>query len=462
MQLAWRNLNKPEVLVHLIFAVLLVLAGLFYEERLVADSGYYVFRVINNQSFWVEHDRYILALSQIAPWVGVHLGLSLKAILVLHSLGHVLFFYSVYWIARYLLKFKPAGPLLLLLQLLGIQEGFFVPMFELYYAAGLCVLLLAIWRHPQKRLHYWALPPIAFFILTSHFYAYIMLGLLIALQFAENGWSQRKQYLLLLTVMAGVSVLKKFNVTPYEEGKINAFISTLKHAQYGWSYLKNLAAFLSQHYLALLLVLFASLGMLLKAKKWQQPILILGSFLATLVLVNISHYGFETSRYQEQVYFTLSFIVALPFALSFFKGQKASKAPFGLWLLLLLVISYQISGILKTSGKFTGRMQEMQSLISQARLQTGTKFSVAEDYLQYDPNWSYPLETLLFSSQNGPEHSLTICTQTDYTFGENPKRLTDPNTYLFRRWEVYPLQRLNPTYFRLKADIYNGLRQAQQ
>jgi len=42
---------------HLLFVLLGVLSLWLFQERLFADSGYYIFKVVNNESFWVEHSR---------------------------------------------------------------------------------------------------------------------------------------------------------------------------------------------------------------------------------------------------------------------------------------------------------------------------------------------------------------------------------------------------------------------
>jgi len=50
---------KYSLVEHFLFFVLGFLAAYYVEERIIADSGYYLFRVIDNESFWVEHNRFI-------------------------------------------------------------------------------------------------------------------------------------------------------------------------------------------------------------------------------------------------------------------------------------------------------------------------------------------------------------------------------------------------------------------
>src|SRR5690554_6365865 len=112
-----RNVNTEIKVIDLIshlFCGLLILLAIFYrEERLMADASCYFFRVINNESFWVGHDRYILILSQIAPWIASNLGLKMGTVVLLSSIGHVLFFYSLDLLIRYVFKDIHEGRLLL-------------------------------------------------------------------------------------------------------------------------------------------------------------------------------------------------------------------------------------------------------------------------------------------------------------------------------------------------------------
>src|SRR5688572_4443550 len=124
--------------------MLLVASAVFFEERMLADAAFYLSKVINEESFHIEHQRYILALSQLFTLLSVKLHLPLKAVLIVHSIGHVLFFYALFLICRYVLQNRIAGWWILLCQTAGLLHGFFVPMFEVYYAAGLLVLVYSL------------------------------------------------------------------------------------------------------------------------------------------------------------------------------------------------------------------------------------------------------------------------------------------------------------------------------
>ncbi|HET6991795.1 MAG TPA: hypothetical protein VFJ43_10745, partial [Bacteroidia bacterium] len=77
--------NYYSILTRLFFLIMAIFAVVFAQERFQADGAYYLFKVVNNGQFQIEHQRFILAVSQILPLIGVKLGLSLNAIIILNS-----------------------------------------------------------------------------------------------------------------------------------------------------------------------------------------------------------------------------------------------------------------------------------------------------------------------------------------------------------------------------------------
>ena len=171
------------------FAVLMVLSVIFYRERLLADSGYYLMRMINSGNPWIEHQRYILLLSQILPWAGVMLQLPLKIILILYSVNHILFPALIFYISVFHYRNQMAGIVLILLQIAGLTLGFFVPMFELYYAASLLVLLTAIlYSGKNSPVDNTLLLGSVFFIISSHPVGLVLLIMTFSIYVVDSGW----------------------------------------------------------------------------------------------------------------------------------------------------------------------------------------------------------------------------------------------------------------------------------
>ncbi len=443
---------RNNIVEHSLFIVLGIFAFFLFEERLIADSGYYIFRVINNETFWVEHNRFILIFSQIIPLIAVKIGLGLKTILCLYSLGHVVFFYSIFLISRYYYKDEQAGILLLLIQTLGIMSGFFVPMFELYYSAGLLVLFATILYHSNIRNNLIILCVLSFFILTAHQYSYILYLFILILHAEEFKLKYIKIYLLFATILTGVFIFKAYTASDYEQGKTNAFINTLKYGAYNAKYIRSLFAFLWKYYKELLFIELSTLILLIFSKEFLKTAIIGLIFMGTLAIINISYTGFEHSRYQEQVYFPLSFLATYPFLIYIIKNKKNNFRIIFSFIVFLIIIC-RIYGIWIDSKKYVRRTEEMKNIIENVRLKGVSKFIVNENILTCDPNWSYPIETMLLSSMKSNKNTITICTDADIDFNQNKAKLL-PGKYLFRRWEIYDIQSLNKKYFKLDSCEY--------
>ncbi len=425
----------------------------------MADSGYYLFKVINHEAFWVEHQRFILMLSQWLPLLGVKLGLSLKTVLVLYSLGHVLFFYLPFLLSRYGFQDRKAGLMLVLLQTLGITSGFFVPMFELYYGAGLLVLFSSVLHHSGKPWSLVLMLALSPLILWSHPMAMLLWLFVLVIHFLEQTRLPWRSYLLFGLLLVGYVVLKTSFASEYEQGKTGAFFSNLKNWDYDWNYAAGLVKFLFGAYSGLLLLQLIALLLTLRLRKYKMLAFLTLSFLGLLLLANLAFHGFDRSRYAEQIYFPLSFVAGYAFtqlaASEFALGKRFLS--FGLTMTAVVVIAAQLWSIRQTGHAFFGnRLSEMEAVIQLAQTEEGSKFSVFEGELKSDPNWSYPIETMFLSGLDSDLRMVTICTEEDLDFNENRDSL-GPNDYLFRRFERFPIKTLNPDYFQLESGDYRHL-----
>jgi hypothetical protein len=71
-------------------------------------------------------------------------------------------------------------------------------------------------------------------------------------------------------------------------------------------------------------------------------------------------------------------------------------------------------------------------------------------------NWSYPLETILLSSPDGTDRTVTIAPEEDLNFEGNYRKLKT-NQFIFRKWEIRNDSWLNPKYFHLDRGTYKPL-----
>ncbi|RYM33988.1 hypothetical protein ERX46_08460 [Brumimicrobium glaciale] len=443
-----------DIITHLFFFLLIILAVFYREERLMADASYYFFRVVNNESFWVEHDRYILILSQVAPWIGSNLGLKMETVVLISSIGHVLFFYSLYLITRYVFNDVYAGLILLSIQFLGISSGFFVPIFEFYYAMGLLVLFYVIFNNSKHKFRHFILIILAFFIITAHFYAIILLVYTLLIYAFEKKDFKIKKYLPYIIMIVLFIVLKPFVISDYEKAKSADFLSSLSNNVYDFKYLKSWLSYIAINYWDWALLVFSTITVMILKRKYM---LLLGYTLfliGLIIMVNVSSYGFGLSRYKEQVNFSLMFISGFTFVycISLFSTNFYKYTLLGL---ISVVFMFRFYSIWDTGKQFTYRLDEMKNIIDISQERDGTKFIVNQEKLMYDANWSYPVESLIFSSIHN-EKCVSIVIDDDYYFSNN-NNIIKPTEYMFRRWEIYDLSNLNANYFNLDESEYTRI-----
>jgi hypothetical protein len=444
-----------QVIEHIGFLLLLILSVLFNEERLLADSGYYLIQVINSKWFWIEHNRLILILPEIAPVLAVWLNLSLKWTVVFYSVGHIAFFYLVYWASK---RFgNPlAGAQILLLQVLGISSGFFVPMFELYYAAGLLILFDSIGAgkvNGWQRILLQAV--LVLFIASAHFFAIALLIFILAYRLLESRAWNIQQLILFASIVAGTMIYKKHNISEYEQGKIDAFISGLESYSPTWDYLQNLSRFMATTYPELLVLSLIGMALFAYNRRWTILLLYMSSMVILTVMITVTYVGFEPSRYQEQVYFPLSFVVVYVFCSSVLL-VNSNKLRSAFIALGILVLASRTVGIVQAGEWFTDRQQEMKRFIARAQDLPGTKFAVHEGLLTHDANWSYPIESLLISAADENLKTVSICTDMDLEYNNNGENLKQ-DEFVFRRYEIFQLSHLNHRYFKLDTTNYQWL-----
>ena len=442
---------------HLLFVVLFIYAIVYYKERLFADSGYYIYRVIDSNYFVVELNRFILLFSQILPVIALKLGGSLKTILISYSIWHVLFFYILFLISRYCYKNHAAGILLILLQTIGIRDGYFTPMFELYYGVGFLVLLVSILYKDNHTISDRILMVIlSLIILTSHPFTYFLLLSILLFHFIKHRWEYLTYYIVAIVLIILVMIYKNHSATDYERGKTNNMIYQFHNGIYNWDYLKSLFHFLFKYYMDLLVLGISTVIYFVLRKKYIKGILTIGIYLFFVAIVSLAYYGFEHSRYQEQVYFPLAFIVSYIFVFIAI-NNFSFRNTFIIYCFLAVLVIFRLIGISVAAVDFTYRITTAEKLIAKCQSLKGNKFVINEKDIVPEngigTNWSYPMETMLLSGINPNQKTITICTEEDITTNDNKAKLK-PENYLMRCWDIRDDASVNQKFFHLNDGEY--------
>ncbi|HOW30268.1 MAG TPA: hypothetical protein PLP88_01760 [Bacteroidales bacterium] len=449
---------------HLAWLSLFILSIYLYKERIFADSGFYVSQFINNEFFWIECQRIVLAFSQILPLAGVWAGIPLKYVLLLYSVSHVAFFYTLFLLVYYGMRDRRSGLLIILSQTVGIMHSFFTPMFELYYGVPLIITFYAFWRlNLDRPFVTFILIILEILLLLSHPLAFMLFIFLILYDLPERRHSKKSLYLYMLIaiVFAGVVVYKYFTMCEYETGKLAWQFNLKDNTTYlqllNPAYHKTMAVFMLKYYWEIMVALVVVTFMLISQKEWFRLLVVYSFFAAYMFLVN-SAYIMSPSRYMEQVMFPFVPIVFMPLIYNFPKDPRPGIKNISV-LLISALIGYRLFVIYEGSQVFVKRTEQMENLISAARPMGGSKFyadpqNIDHGYTQF--NWSYPLETLLLSSIRGSGYSVTIAPYEDLVFQKNIDKL-GAGDFLFRRWEIKDKSWLNSRYFHLDPGMYRPL-----
>ena len=458
-----RYILAGKLVPHLPFILLGLLSVFLYKERLFSDSGYYLFNALNSGSFRIEHDRYVLAISQLLPLAGVWLGFNLKTIILLYSIGHVLFFYVLFLFVYFGLGDRKSGLMLILLQTVGILQSFFTPQFELYYGIALLITFYAIFRQGIRGLFAIVLMIVLeFFALTSHPLVFMLFAFIILFDIQRKEPRDWKLYVLFALIFGGVIYFKFMTFSDYEQGKVNWHLNYTENKLYlnllSPEYLQKLGFFLLRFYTEVLLLWIIGILMLLRKKAFIKALMVIFAFTGYVAMVNAAYNGTEYSRYIEQVYFPLAFIALVPVVYSYPRSARPGLNNI-VFLSLAGLILFRIVMIYNASKPFILRTHQMENMIASARQMSGSKFIASENQFERPysiTDWSYPLESLLLSACDGKYSAVTIAPQADIKFNQNYKLLR-PYNLLFRKWEIYNYSWLNNDYFMLKPGPYQPL-----
>jgi len=452
-----------KILLHIPFVVLFVMAVILYQERLFADSGYYIFRVINESSFWIEHDRLVLAFSQILPLCALWLNAGLKTILITYSIGHVLYFYLIFFIALFLLKDNWAALGVILIQVIGIIFTFFTPQFELYYGAALLFLFYSLLS--KKILHKWniiLLVILEVLILSSHPMNFILLLFVLCFDFVTNEKKYQKHYTFLLLILLAGLIFKFLTFSEYEHAKIFFHLNFTKNRQYlnlfEMAYLVQLIRFLGSYYIDVVVLLIINILFYIKVREYGKLLLLSVFSMGYLVLVNITYDAVGPGRYIEQLYFPLVVIVIFPFLYDVFRRMSHTLLPA---ILLAVIVIYRLFLIIDHSIPFQQRALQITRLTAHCQQLDGSKFIFKEKNIMRPYtmlNWSYPIESLLLSAQEGKEKAVILINEKTYRYYSDNKLLTK-DYFIFRGKEMVPDSTINASYFNLAPTVYRSLNQ---
>lgn len=457
----YRYMAVNRIVPHIPWFVLFAMAAFFYKARIFAESGLYFSQFINTQTFYIECQRIISGISQIMPLIGVWLGLDIKYILLIYSLSPVIFFYILFLFVYYGLRDRRSGLLMILTQTVGIVHSFFIPVFELYYGVSLLITFYAIWRLPFRYNVLYILLILEVLILLSHPLAFMLFAYVLIYNFSKENTKPFKFYLPVILIFLGALAFKYFFLCDYESNKLAWQFNYAENEQYllfrNPAYYETIGIFMLRYFLEILIAFIIVIFMLIRQKQWFRLLVVSGTFLTYLFLVNSAN-TLVPSSYMEQLMFPFVLIVFMPLIYGF--PAKGRQGLFNISILLVsALIAYRLVLIYSGSDIFKKRITQMEQLIETARQKGGSKFVVTEDIADHEYsmfNWSYPIETMLLSAVDGNDQTITIVPDKDYYSDKANEKIT-ASQFIYRKLELRDYSWLNKKYFHFDIGPYQPI-----
>lgn len=458
-----RNERLMAAMPWLVLGYLAFFAWRFADERLYSDSGYYLARVVNDGAFRIEHGRWVLAVAQAIPLLGVKLGLPMKALIMLHSLSNVIWMGACLLIAQRMLRDRQAALAIAALHLIGLTHGLFCPVFELYYGADLLVLFIAVRRSTIVPEPWRLLAMISMVALIASCHA-IGSMLLAAALVMERVWTNRRESIILVSAFVIVVAFRLLSVSDYEKDSASFILKARDPLAVAEAFspaaLSGLIAYALRHYAdVLLMAIVASMALIRRRRRVEAPLFI-GFLLLMHALISLKLPGWFHDRYREQVNFgVVAWVVIMLFA----DAKRSLHAHAGFTWLLAAALLYRMVGAERMAPHYTERTRLIEAGIEQARREGKSKGIIPTAFFGPQHHaiellWSVPVESLLLSSKGGPAGTVSLITTEDIDLG---RLQGETHRFIFRRWDVMDRGWLDEHWFREPEGEYSRLGSAR-
>ncbi len=434
---------------HITFGVLAFLSIYFVTERLCyVDSAWQFWDRVNFEHFVFPSNRYGVFISEIPLFVAVKLGLPLKALVYIFSVGYIALYYLVWRICVYSLKSETAGLTLLLGLCIGVRQSFCHTVTETHQCLVYCALLFAVLDSSVicKEIYRWVLAlTISVLALATHPVAVFPILFLTGFYLVKNNklFSPLAYSVVALTV--GIAFIRflfpenEYDASQYGPLKNLSDLSFNLKEYYSLAYLVRRFRF---NYWVVLAVALVTIILV-----WKEKIPLKGCFsalgvLGYFVLSIIAFRRGDSDLMMEKNFLPGIFMVNLVFADQFircnFQNDFRKMGAFSFILISGIVVI--IYGCLY----FQKRNIYLLSLIDKAASKNISKAIFTSSTC--NPNkleipWAIGCESLLLSQFTYGECWTIVLKSPDMTIDENGL------CFIPVKWCCFAKKNLNPKYF---------------
>lgn len=135
---------KNSLFQYIFFVTYLLLSLVFYKERVYyTDTAFYLFNIVQKESFFVAHERYFAVFFEILPVLLVKLHVPLKWVAMGFSLNVALIYVGVFWLLKKVIPSESAIWSLIFLLTLPVSDTFYFLAAEVIVGLS-CVIVLQV------------------------------------------------------------------------------------------------------------------------------------------------------------------------------------------------------------------------------------------------------------------------------------------------------------------------------
>ncbi len=382
----------------------------FARERLYADAAYFLIQVVKEGDLHVINGRWIIALIQWLPVVGVRLEVPMSTLITLASLANGVVMLACYLYLTLRLKDPKAGAFVVATQLVGVAHALFCPVFEFYYGAMLLVVFWSIvYTDRTSRWERHILLSVLFIlIISSHFMALLVMLLTLAM---ERIW-QRPRLMVWLVVLGALHLWQRLTfLTEYEAGAFGSVFTRLHDLGLLWTFSPGRlgAVFLHAvfHYPDTLVLATIATIVLVRSRDAYGLFVYLGGLASIYVLTSLFLPDATQSYYREIVDYPPTVWVLFVVVSRGMAHRTWRPVVLGA---LLCVLTFRLAYTVKVAEAYTARVHWMEQRITDAR-EHGIRRGLVTELPSMVPFGRQvttlpplsPMETLLLSARQGPD-----------------------------------------------------------
>lgn len=399
-------------------AAILIMGGFamaFAKERLYADAGYFLVRVVDEEGFHVINHRWLMPLIQWLPLLGVKLGVGLPAVVVLYSLGNIVLAAAAFLFTGMVLRDRVHALVLLATQFVGLAHALFCPVFELYYGAMLLIVLRAVLRntHLNERVR-WALALALFVLVAScHFLGLLVLLLMLTV---DRIWQRPTLLWSFAAALALVMAHRLLALSTYEGDAFATVLQRLRHDGLLWAFVPGrLWAHGIQalcHYPDVMLIAVAVIWQAWRLRAWWALAVFLAGHLVIYSLVSLYFPDGTHDRYRETLDYTHVVWTLVSAAWAMERSILWERWAFRLFPVILVL---RTAWAIHVGATFTARTAWMEERIAVARAQGITRALDMAVHKLIPPGLNNaplyvpaPFEYLILSAMDGPEGTVVM------------------------------------------------------